>query len=179
MQEENKVIVSDFRLKMSFLLSKKLPLLFSFLMALIVFLPISVSFMPLVRPPLVFVCLFYFAVYAPEMLTVTEAFFLGLLTDFLSFSPLGLETFSMTLMYLLSYYQRRFLYTHSFPFLWSVFVVQAAGVLLLKWGLACLILKAWTPVVYDLMQWLLLCAFYPFVVGVCAKIYFSVSDDLI
>ena len=179
MKEENKVIVSDFRLKMSFWLSKNLPLLFSFLMMLIVFLPSSVSFMSLVRPPLVLVCLFYFAVYAPEMLTVTEAFILGLLTDFLSFSPLGLETFSMTLMYILSYYQRRFLYTHSFSFLWGVFVLQSAGVLFVKWGLACLILRAWVPFVYDLMQWMLLCAFYPFVAGICSKIYFSISDDLI
>ncbi|MDD4519810.1 MAG: rod shape-determining protein MreD [Alphaproteobacteria bacterium] len=173
------MIVSDFRLRLSFWLSKNMPFFFAFLIGFISFFPTAVSLTSVVRPPLIMICVFYFAIYTPNLLSIGKVFLLGFFLDLLSFGPLGIETVTLVFLYALTFSQRKYLFAFSFPLLWFIFSIFSAGFLLLKWLFACLVLEAFTPFIYDAAQWCFLVAFYPFIALICTKIYITSSDDLL
>lgn len=94
------------------------------------FLPVDV-----VKPPLVLMAVYYWAIYRPTLLPASLCFFAGVLTDILGGTPLGINAFIMVLTYWIVRDQRRFLRGQSYGTIWAIFGFVAILSSLIQWGL--------------------------------------------
>lgn len=153
------------------LLKNGTPFLVSFFLLLIGLFPVRVSFLTQLHMPLVFISLFYWIIFRPDLLPPVVVFLLGVCSDLFYQNPLGLHAFSFLLFYLVVKSQRRFLTSRSFSFLWSAFVVFLIPLFIVEWLLASLLfmhfLGFWTMI----GQAVLVIGVFPLVAGVCAWLY--------
>lgn len=129
-----------------------------------------------VRPNLVMIPVFYWAVYRPYSFSVISAFFTGMALDLLKSSPLGVNTLVFTLLYLAADSQRRFLMNKTFLFVWFGFAVLSFAAYFFKWLFVSINFAAFTPAGAALISYFLLVAAYPLVVWPCAKLHLYLLD---
>lgn len=129
-----------------------------------------------VRPYLMLVPVFYWAVYRPEDFSVLSAFLFGLFLDFLDGTPLGVNTLVFTLFYLILQTQRRYLIGKSFSFVWFGFAVLSFGAYFFKWLFVSINYAAFTPVLTAFISYVLLLLCYPVLSWPCARLYVYLLD---
>lgn len=124
-----------------------------------------------IYPDVLWLFLFFFAVYAPSLLPLSFVCVLSFLNDVASGAPLGWNGMILLTLYGVVAVQRRFLYVRSFIALWAIVVVlMLLGVFFQGVGASFLSLDGLTPVV-DIRfacQFLATCLGYPLVHMFCS-----------
>lgn len=87
----------------------------------------------------------YWSLVRPRAVTSLPVFILGLVTDCVLFSPLGLHAFVFVLSQAILKRQRRFLVGQGFWVLWAAFALVVMGAYGALWGLSALFLAAPLP----------------------------------
>lgn len=129
-----------------------------------------------VRPALVLIPIFYWAVYRPYSFSVVSAFFTGLALDLLESTPLGVNTLVFTVLYIATETQRRFLTGKSFSLVWVGFAILAFGAYFFKWFFVSVNFAVFTPLGTAFVSYFLLVLAYPVIVWPCAKLHIYLTD---
>lgn len=144
-------------------LENLLRLLVPILLMAVLFL-LSITALPLpkvgqVKPALLLMVVYYWSIYRPTLIPPSLCFGLGLLLDFMSALPLGVNAIILTLVQWIVRDQRRFLMGQAYFTIWSVFALVATLSLMAQWGLYGLVHMAWAPlmpVMFSLLATILL-----------------------
>ena len=100
---------------------------------------IPVPYAGLIKPNLVLMAVYYWAIFRPTLIPTWLCFIVGLLLDILSGMPPGLQAFILVIAQSLVRDQRKFLMAQPYISLWAIFGVVAAmsaGVQWMLFGLA-------------------------------------------
>jgi len=101
------------------LAQRVLPLLLTFLLAVLAYMPGMIPVLSTVMPPLPLIPLFYFSIHRPDWFGPVTAFVFGLLVDVLLGAPLGITAGLYAVMQLLLLKQQRFFKGSPFYVLWA------------------------------------------------------------
>jgi rod shape-determining protein MreD len=97
-----------------------------------------------IKPMLVMMAVYYWAINRPTLVPPVLCFVMGLLMDILSGMPPGLNAFLLVAVQWLVRDQRRFLMGQPFITLWALFGLVALGAALLQWMLFGIV-QGWAP----------------------------------
>ncbi|WP_235067675.1 rod shape-determining protein MreD [Micavibrio aeruginosavorus] len=106
---------------------------------------LPVPYMGVVKPFLVLMPVYYWAVYRPTLMPPALCFIVGILLDMISGTALGVNAISFVLVQMVVRDQRRFLMAQPYITTWAVFSFVVGGVALLQWGLYGLVDMVWGP----------------------------------
>ncbi|MBR6411858.1 MAG: hypothetical protein IKS41_01700 [Alphaproteobacteria bacterium] len=81
---------------------------------------------------LIFIPIFYFAIFRPTILNVCAVFGLGLFADLINQTPLGILPFTFVLLFFIARFNRLFLKDLSFKTLWIFFGFCSTLLLLIQ-----------------------------------------------
>src|ERR1700749_5140385 len=98
--------------------------------------PLPIPHLCEVRPFFMLMVIYYWTILRPP--PPLAVFMLGLLLDFLSYYPLGMNALTLVLAQALTSYNRKFLLGQSFLVTWAGFALVAVGAGFLQWLLFCL-----------------------------------------
>ena len=118
-------------------------------------------------PSLLFIPIFYFAIFAPNLLNVFFVFFLGLFSDLINQVPLGLFSFIFVLLFFVARLNRLFLKELSFKILWFFFIGCSTVLLLLELFLFTLFEGSVVQTKFLFQQLTVLVLFYPLGMYIC------------
>lgn len=122
--------------------------------------------------PSVTICVFaYWALLAPELMSPTATFVIGLVLDAVGGLPLGLTSLALLLVRSALLTGERFLVAQPFATLWGCFVLIALAVALIRWLLASLWWGRMFGIQPILFQAVLTIAFYPVVSAVLSVVH--------
>ena len=116
-----------------------------------------------VKPPLVLMAVYYWAIYRPTLLPPSLCFAAGLLMDILSGMPLGINALVLVMTQWIVRDQRRFLMGQPYGTIWAVFGLVSVVSVFLQWGLYGLAQAHWAPILPALGGALLGLFLFPFV----------------
>ena len=111
--------------------------------------------------PLVYIPIFYFAVFRPGLLNAYLLFFLGLLADTLTQTPFGLFSLLFVLMFFVARLNHLFLQELSFRNLWIFFVVLSGFMLLIQFFIFVLSESAVVHTKFLFQQFTVLALYFP------------------
>lgn len=89
----------------------------------------------LIKPHLVLMAIYYWAIFRPTLVPTWLCFVVGLLLDILSGMPPGLQAFILVLAQSLVRDQRKFLMAQPYISIWAIFGVVAAMAASVQWAL--------------------------------------------
>jgi len=119
-----------------------------FLLLLLLFVNVmALPFFPdgAVKPQLVLMVVYYWAIYRPTLVPPLFCFGLGLLMDILSGMPPGINAFILVLTQWIVRGQRRFLMGQPYSTIWAVFGFVAVSSIFVQWLLYGLSHMHWGP----------------------------------
>lgn len=143
------------------------PAITAFLFVLFSVIPFSFSPTNKIYVPLVYILIYYFAVFRPSVLNVITVFFLGLLTDFLLNTPFGVNTFFFVLAFFITNLGRSFLQDMTFNGLWLSFAGLMFVIYMLWYLTVSLLSHSWLGLGAFLLQYVLLVLFCPLIMSFC------------
>lgn len=146
------------------------PFLLTMLAIIVEIAPVRFSYLSFIRPQISLIFVFLATVYFPESLGYFKVFFLGLLSDFLGFSLLGLNAFLFLLMYVLLSKYKNYLTNRSFVFVFFIFILFSLVETFIKALLIAIENNSFPPIFQVVMSYLLLLTFYPIAVYFCGKL---------
>ena len=121
--------------------------------------PLSV----LLKAPFLLICLFYWSVYRPTLLPPLLVFFIGIVLDLLSGTPIGMNAVLLIVSRIALVNQRRFLMGQGFVMTWIGFGILNLGYHFLLWSLFVLLNGSWMPIESSASPMLLGLALFPVV----------------
>ena len=146
---------------------KIIPFLFCIFLIFFEKMPFSFSTNSQLNLPLIFIGVFYFSLYLPDLFKSIPVFSLGLLADFLTPSFFGFQTFFLVLLYFVVSLMRSLLLKWHFETLWFAFAFLMLCIDIL---FSC-VLIVFSPypidISYFVMQYILLILFFPLVTICC------------
>lgn len=95
--------------------------------------PLNIGSFNEIRPSLLLIAIYYWAIMRPNTLPPLPTFFTGLFFDLLTGYPLGLTALTLISVQWLTKSQRRFLLGQSFMVIWAGFGFVALGAGALQW----------------------------------------------
>lgn len=117
----------------------------------------------LMKPHLVLMAVYYWAIFRPTLVPPALCFALGLVMDSLAGLPLGMNAIVLVVVRWLVSDQRRFLMGQPYVTLWAVFGLVMVLSACLEWGLYGLKDMAWTPFPRMMIQAAVSICLFPFV----------------
>lgn len=113
---------------------------------------LSVTALPLprigqIKPALLLMTIYYWSIYRPTIMPPWLCFVTGLLLDFLSGLPLGVNAIIFTLVQWVVRDQRKFLMGQPYITIWGVFVLVAIISSMIQWFLYGFVDFRWAPLV--------------------------------
>lgn len=84
-------------------------------------------------------CVFFWSLFRPASMPPVVVFLLGMLGDFLSYAPPGVDVMTLLLVHGLAKHWRRVLVPLGFMLVWLSFVAVACGAAALEWALTSLL----------------------------------------
>ncbi|GEM_PF-2067298 len=167
-----------FQRRLSLWLRLNAPFLMCFFLLIMGLIPWRLEFVSHFAVPFVYIPLFYWTVFKPDLVSPLTVFLLGLCADLLTISPLGYHTFLFLLFYWVVLMERRAFMKRSFLFLWLVFGAFTIALSLFQWLLASLLNLRWLSLLFFTGQGLLLFACFPVLAFVCAWVYQRYLDEV-
>lgn len=98
-----------------------------------------------IKPAFILMTVYYWSIYRPTLMPPWICFFVGLLLDFFSGLPLGVNAIIFTLAQWIVRDQRKFLMGQPYIVIWFVFALVTVLALMLQWGLYGLVNFHWEP----------------------------------
>lgn len=138
-----------------------LPLISSAGLVLVSIMPLGLPHLNSVAPLLAVMAVFYWSIFRPDLMSMLDAFLIGLMLDLLSGGPPGLNAATLLLIHELGVSQRRVFLGSSFLVNWTAFALVAGAVLPISWLLVSLLHWKLLPTAPVLAQFLLSLAIYP------------------
>jgi rod shape-determining protein MreD len=125
---------------------------------------------------LVLGCVFFWSLFRPASLPPLLVFGLGVLSDLLGYSPIGVSVLVLLLVHGLAMLWRRELAQQGFLLLWLAFVAVAAGAAALQWALTSLLTFQLLPAGPAVFQAVLSAGLYPLLAVVLARAHATVAE---
>ena len=163
--------------KIRLFLCRHIPFCVTLFFVICSLIPWRISFIYHFAVPLTYASLFYWVVFKPHFMTPFTVFLLGLISDLLTFAPLGYNTLLFLLFYGVIFYNKHYLRGRSFTFFWSCFCVCCLGIAVGQWILASLLLLSWLSLPFFIVQEVLLAAMFPVVALICSWFSVRFLDD--
>lgn len=110
---------------------------------------------------LVIISVFYWGLKTPQTMTAWSVLSIGLISDLLAITPMGVGTVSLLSLYGLTRSQARTLRNMPFFVIWPVFMLFAAIIILLSWLLTAMIDSAFPDIRPVLFLYLFVVVCYP------------------
>ncbi len=165
------MILIGYKAHIFYFLKSGIPFFVSFFLLMIGLFPVRLAFLTQLHVSLVFISLFYWIIFRPDLLPPIVVFLLGVCADLFYQTPLGLYTFSFLLFYLIIINQRRFLTNRSFSFLWGAFSVFVIPLFSAEWLLASLLFLHFLSFWSMIGQTFFIIGLFPLIAGGCACLY--------
>lgn len=103
------------------------------LLLLLLAAPLGLSGQAELQGAVVLGCVFFWSLYRPASMPPPAVFLLGLLTELLSYAPLGVWVLSLLLLHGLAVRWRRSVARQGFLLVWLLFAALVLGAVLLQW----------------------------------------------
>lgn len=142
-------------------LRQLLPLGLSLLAVLLTAAPTRLPGFAAIMPVLPLICVYYWAIFRPDLMSPATAFLLGLAADLVGGTPLGVSSLVFVAVQGTCASQRRFFLGKPFTVAWWGFVPVATGAQAMQWLFASLLAGRILPVDDVFYQALATCAAYP------------------
>lgn len=123
---------------------------------------IPLPLMDLVRPDVLLILVYFWAIYRPTFFSPAKIFVVGVLYDLLVGSYIGLSSILLLLFYVLVKGQRRFLMAQNFMVQWLCFALVAAAKMGVEWGLISLFMWDVTGIIKMALVMGLTVTLFPF-----------------
>lgn len=117
--------------------------------------------------PFVYTVIYYFAIFRPIVLNVGLVFLIGLFSDILTGSPIGFNSFLMTLLFFMTNLNRRILGNASFLGQWVGFGLNVSVVFFVSFILIALISRHGIIVSKTFFDYFFVILSYPIMAYVC------------
>ncbi|MCB2101763.1 MAG: rod shape-determining protein MreD, partial [Rhodobacterales bacterium] len=114
------------------------PFAITLLLTLVALVPLHVPGLVRITPMLTLIAIYHWAVLRPDLLPAWSVFFIGVLQDTLTGTPIGVSAVIFLSIYAGIGAQRRFLLGKSFAVLWLGFAVVSFTASLAGWALVSL-----------------------------------------
>lgn len=144
------------------LLRFTVPQLLLLLLMLLNLMALPVPYAGSVKPMLVLMAVYYWAIYRPNLMPPWLCFAVGLVMDILTYMPPGLHAFLLVAVQWLVRDQRRFLMGQPYITIWAMFGLVLSATALTEWALFGL-LNDWPPLLPVVATVLLSLFLFPFV----------------
>ena len=99
----------------------------------------SVPYIGMVMPPLAFIALFYWSSFRPDLFPAWAAFLIGLLTDVLAGTTMGVTALVWTVAHQAILRLSSFLRGQSFLVMWLSFALVSSMAIFFQWLIECII----------------------------------------
>jgi rod shape-determining protein MreD len=131
------------------------------LLALLSVLPLRIPGYAAVTPAFVVMGLYYWTVYRPDLLAPMAVFLVGMFSDLLSGTPLGVSALALLSVRGAVMPQRRYFVGRLFPFVWMGFTLAAAAALGFQWAIGSIYNGVFLDPRIVALQWVLTVAAFP------------------
>ncbi|MDD3183328.1 MAG: rod shape-determining protein MreD [Alphaproteobacteria bacterium] len=155
-------MVSDFFQKFGHIARNCLPMESALILLLLSVVIWPIPFAGPVSPSFVFVAVYYWAIYRPDLFRHLFVFFLGLLNDVMHFLPFGLSALVFLGVYQLAYAHRRYFVGQIFYMLWVGFALLLFLAMALMWGVLSISQGEFMTVTSVAIQYAITVALFPF-----------------
>lgn len=131
-----------------------------------------------IAPMLPLMGVYYWAIYRPDLLPAWLAFLVGLLTDILAGTPVGVNALVLLLVQGTAASQRKFFLGKSFAVTWWAFGLLTAGAIALAWMLVSFIKGRPLDSAPVLFEYLMTMALFPLLTWALAKTQLAFLKDV-
>ncbi len=138
-----------------------LPFTVTFLLLLLSVIPLHLPNYASIAPILPLMGVYYWAIYRPDLFPAWMAFLIGLVYDFLSGTPIGINALVLLLVQGVSAGQRKFFAGKSFLVAWWAFGLLAAGAIALSWMLSLMLTSRLMDAKAATFEYLLMMGIFP------------------
>ncbi|WP_340149372.1 rod shape-determining protein MreD [uncultured Sneathiella sp.] len=138
------------------------PFALTVLLAMMSVVPIGISGYANVTPAFVAISVFYWSIHRPYLMNAPLCFLLGVISDCLTGTPLGLSSLLLLLTHGIALSQRRIFIGKSFFLTWFGYLLIGFIIAMLSWVIACLYSLAYVPIAPILAQYGLSLLVFPF-----------------
>ena len=151
----------DVSQRLKFVLLKFTPLIFSLFLVFLSFVPLDFSITNNVKPAVGMVCVYYWMIHRPDLFNMFSVFVLGMVEDFISSAPMGVNTFSLLFLYVILNALLKFFNGKPFIVTWYGFAFVAFLTIFVKWLAISIYYADFLPVVKVFVAYLITVAAYP------------------
>lgn len=155
---------------------RSLPGGFSVLLVLLLCAPFGLPEQQALLPGATMASVFFWSVFRPASMPALLVFLLGLLCDLLSFSPPGLAILTLLVVHATGLGGRHGLARQGFLLVWLVFLLVAAGAIVLDWILSCIFSLRLLPVQPALFEMALAAGLYPLLSALFTWAHRGIAD---
>lgn len=141
-----------------------MPFLTTIILVFLSTLPLPIPYWSTVPPQLAIICVFYWSLYRPDLMTMFIVFLLGLVQDSLFGTPLGLSSIIFLFVRHFVVSQRRFFVGKNFYLHWISFIMLSAAMTFVMWLLLSVFQSRAVVTMAILFQYVLTILIYPVVV---------------
>ncbi len=143
------------------LLRGSIPFWISLVLILLSVVPLRISGFATVTPSFLMISVFYWSLHRPYLLPAPVVFFLGLIFDILTGTPMGLTSLMLLVVHGVAMTQRQVFVGKAFVLSWWGFLLIGAGISVFSWLVACLLELTFIPILPVLVQFGLTVLFFP------------------
>ena len=145
---------------------KLLPLIITILLVLFSCIPLSIPFSKFLRPDVSMVCIYFWSLYRRDLFGPISVILLGIVSDSLSYLPLGVNIFIYAFTYLLSVSYIHFINSRSFAIGWLAFSVISFIAFFVKWLLMSFYYSQFLYILSIFPSYMATVLFYPLIVRI-------------
>lgn len=125
--------------RLDIFLRNSLPVMATLVLVLVNVIPLHIPGLSRIVPVLPLMAVYQWAVFRPNLMPPLAVFFIGLMYDILSGSPIGVNAVVFLIVYGAVVYQQRFFVGKSFVVVWLGFGIVALGASILSWVLVSIL----------------------------------------
>lgn len=131
-----------------------------------------------ITPLLPLMGVYYWAIYRPDLLPAWAAFLVGVLSDVIAGTPLGVNALVLLLVQGTSASQRKFFLGKSFAVAWWAFGLLAAGAMGLAWVLVAILSGVAVDPSPVMIEYLLTMGLFPVLTWLLARTQMAFLKDV-
>lgn len=154
----------SFREKLYSFFLHRIPLLATFVLMFLFYVPIYSLELNYFRPAVGFICVYYWTLKRHYMFSYISAFFIGFITDIYSSTPLGVNCLMMLLLVFVTEMLVRYFKAASFVGNWLVFLLAGFVLTVVKWLIISVYFSRFISMTEIMINLLSTVMFYPLIV---------------
>jgi rod shape-determining protein MreD len=156
----------------------KLPFGLIIVLIILSHVPFKLGYSLDIRPFFAMGCVFYWALFRPDVLGYGSSFFAGVVEDLMGGAPFGVNSLAYLIIYAITVDQRRYLINRSFQVTWAGFSLISLVSMLIQFLFTSLIYAKLAPFSIAFINYLVLVCSYPIISFLCTKLQTSSLKDI-